>query len=97
VSDRIRCFVDAVGQNVSSEVLKLAENENDSRAGGGSWLGNSGGPVFHNGLLVADTSFGASQFCRSFGGYYRLDTRRRAVLPRRLRHGSLARRARTTS
>jgi hypothetical protein len=29
--------------------------------------------MFH-GLLVADTSFGASQFCRSFGGYYRLDT-----------------------
>jgi len=28
--------------------------------------------MFH-GLLVADTSVGASQFCRSFGGY-RLDT-----------------------
>jgi hypothetical protein len=30
--------------------------------------------VFQAGLLVADTSFGPSQFCRSFGGYYRLDT-----------------------
>jgi hypothetical protein len=30
--------------------------------------------AFNGGYLVADTSFGASQFCRSFGGYYRLDT-----------------------
>jgi hypothetical protein len=74
VSDRTRRFVEAVGQNVSSQVLKLAENPNDSRAGGGSCFGDSGGPAFHAGLLVADTSFGASQFCRSAGGYYRLDT-----------------------
>ena len=74
VADRTRRFTDAVGQNVSSQVLKLAENANDSRAGGGSCFGDSGGPVFHNGLLVGDTSFGASQFCRSAGGYYRLDT-----------------------
>ena len=74
VSDRTRRFVDAVGQNISSQVLKLAENENDSRAGGGTCFGDSGGPAFHNGLLVADTSFGQSQFCRSAGGYYRLDT-----------------------
>ena len=73
VADRTRRFVDAVGQNISSQVLKLAENEKDSRAGGGSCFGDSGGPVFHNGLLVGDTSFGASQFCRSAGGYYRLD------------------------
>ena len=43
-------------------------------AGGGSWFGDSGGPCFHNGLLVGDTSFGASQFSRSGGGYHRLDT-----------------------
>jgi hypothetical protein len=74
VSDRTRRFTDAAGQNVTSQTLKLAENEKDSRAGGGSCFGDSGGPVFHDGLLVGDTSFGASQFCRSFGGYYRLDT-----------------------
>jgi Trypsin len=74
VSDRTRRFVDAVGQNISSQVLKLAENENDSRAGGGTCFGDSGGPVFHSGLLVGDTSFATSQFCRSPGGYYRLDT-----------------------
>ena len=74
VNDRTRRYTTAVGQNVSSQVLKLAENANDSRAGGGSCFGDSGGPVFHAGLLVGDTSYGASQFCRSAGGYYRLDT-----------------------
>ena len=73
-NQRTRRFRTAVGQNTSSQALKLAENENDSRAGGGTCFGDSGGPAFHDGLLVADTSFGASQFCRSFGGYYRLDT-----------------------
>ena len=74
ISDRTRRYTTAVGQNISSQVLKLAENENDSRAGGGSCFGDSGGPVFHTRLLVADTSYGPSQFCRSYGGYYRLDT-----------------------
>lgn len=74
VSDRTRRFVDAVGQNISSQTLKLAENPNDSRAGGGSCFGDSGGPVFHDGLLVGDSSFGASQFCRGADSYYRLDT-----------------------
>jgi Trypsin len=73
VSDRTRRYTDAVGQNATSQVLKLAENANDARAGGGSCFGDSGGPVFQGGYLVADTSFGASQFCRSAGGYYRLD------------------------
>ncbi len=73
-NDRTRRFTTAVGQNVSSDTLKLAENANDSRAGGGSCFGDSGGPVFQGGYIVADTSFGASPFCRSFGGYQRLDT-----------------------
>ncbi|MFL5778760.1 MAG: trypsin-like serine protease [Chloroflexota bacterium] len=73
IADRTRRWVEAVGQNLSSQVLKLAENAKDSRAEGGSCFGDSGGPSFHNGLEVAVTSFGASQFCRSSGGYYRLD------------------------
>jgi Trypsin len=73
VSDRTRRFVEAVGQNITSQTLKLAENENDARAGGGQCFGDSGGPVFHQGLLVGDTSFGTGPFCRSAGDYYRLD------------------------
>ena len=74
VSDRTRRNTTAEGQNLTSQVLMLHENEHDSKAGGGSCFGDSGGPVFHGGYLVADTSFGASIFCRGFGGYYRLDT-----------------------
>jgi len=74
VNDRTRRFTTAVGQNVSSQVLKLAGNANDSRGGGGACFGDSGGPAFNNGLLVGDASFSAVQFCRSGDGYYRLDT-----------------------
>lgn len=75
MADRTRRFTSAVGQNISSQALKLAENEKDSRAGGGACFGDSGGPVFHGGYLVADFSFVASQFCTGGGGgYYRLDT-----------------------
>ena len=73
-NDRTRRFTTAVGQNISSQALKLAENAKDSRAGGGSCFGDSGGPVFHNGLLVGNTSYGSSPFCRSYGANYRLDT-----------------------
>lgn len=73
VSDRTRRFTTAPGQNLSSQVLKLQENENDSRAGGGTCFGDSGGAAFHGGYLVGDTSFGASIFCNGMGGYYRLD------------------------
>ena len=73
-NDRTRRFTTAVGQNISSDTLKLAENAKDSRAGGGSCFGDSGGPAFQGDYIVADTSFGASQFCRSAGGYQRLDT-----------------------
>lgn len=51
VADRTRRFGTAVGQNLTSQVLKLAENANDKRAEGGSCFGDSGGPVFHGGFL----------------------------------------------
>jgi hypothetical protein len=74
ISDVTRRFTDAVGQNLTSQVLKLAENHNDSRGGGGTCYGDSGGAAFHGGLLIGDTSFGGSQFCTGNGGIYRLDT-----------------------
>ncbi|MGH2727447.1 MAG: trypsin-like serine protease [Actinomycetota bacterium] len=73
VSDRTRRFTTAVGQSVSSHTLKLNQNENDSKEGGGTCFGDSGGPVFHGGFIVGDTSWGGSQFCKSVGGFYRLD------------------------
>ena len=73
VSDRTRRFTTAVGQNLTSQVLKMQESAKDSKAGGGSCFGDSGGPAFHGGYIVGDTSFGGSQFCQGMGGYYRLD------------------------
>ena len=72
VSDLTRRFTTAVGQNATSQVLKLAENKNDCRPEAAPALATPAGPC-SRGVLVGDTSFGASQFCRSFGGYYRLD------------------------
>lgn len=74
VSDRIRRFTSSPGQMISSQMLKLAGNANDSRGGGGACFGDSGGPAMHAGYLVANTSYGPSPFCRSYGGFYRLDT-----------------------
>jgi Trypsin len=74
VSDRARRFVNAVGQNISSQALKLAENPNDSRAEGGSCFADSGGPALHGGLVVGHSSFGPTQFCQGADVYYRLDT-----------------------
>jgi Trypsin len=74
IADRTRRFTTSPGQNLSSQVLKLQENEKDSRDGGGTCFGDSGGAALHGGYLVGDTSFGASIFCEGMGGYYRLDT-----------------------
>jgi hypothetical protein len=73
VADRTRRFTDAVGQNISSQVLKLAENEHDSRAGGGSCFGDSGGPAMHSGFVVGDASYVYTLNCRYLNGYQRVD------------------------
>jgi secreted trypsin-like serine protease len=50
--------------------LLLSNNSNT----GGTCFGDSGGPSFYDGLLVAVTSFGYTDTCASHGGVYRLDT-----------------------
>ena len=73
VADRTRRFTEAPGQNVSSQALKLAENAHDTRGGGGTCGGDSGGPALHGDYVVALTSYGFDPFCRGPGVYYRLD------------------------
>ena len=48
-------------------------NPTDTRGGGGTCFGDSGGPVFLNGYLVAVTSYGYTDNCRYLGGYQRVD------------------------
>jgi len=75
VRDYTRRFTTAPLQNVVGEVIKLAESPKDSRDGGGTCFGDSGGAIFWGGYLVGDTSWGGSQFCSGgVGGYQRVDT-----------------------
>jgi hypothetical protein len=62
-----------VGQKLTSQILQTNGNDKDPRAGGGTCFGDSGGPVFLNGYLVADTSYGLTDNCRYIGGYQRVD------------------------
>ena len=50
--------------------LLLSNNANT----GGTCFGDSGGPIFYDGVLVAVTSFGINPTCAGTGGVYRIDT-----------------------
>jgi len=69
----IRRVTTSPGQKLMTQVLQLNGNINDARGGGGTCFGDSGGPVFLNGYLVGDTSYGYTANCRYLGGYQRLD------------------------
>jgi Trypsin len=62
---------EALGQDVTAaQFLKLSgQHYKDATC-----FGDSGGPVFANGFVVAVTSFGQSLVCSSNGYYTRLDT-----------------------
>ena len=69
----IRRFTTSPGQKLTPQILQLNGNPNDDRGGGGTCFGDSGGPVFLNGYLVAVTSYGYTANCRYLGGYQRVD------------------------
>lgn len=69
----VRRVTTSPGQKLTVQILQLNGNINDTRGGGGTCFGDSGGPVFLNGYLVADTSYGYTENCRYLGGYQRLD------------------------
>lgn len=69
----VRRVTTSPGQKLTSQILQLNGVINDVRGGGGTCFGDSGGPVFLNGYLVADTSYGYTLNCRYLGGYQRLD------------------------
>ena len=69
----MRRYTTSPGQKLTSQILQMNGNPNDVRGGGGTCFGDSGGPVFLNGYLVAVTSYGYTQNCRYLGGYQRVD------------------------
>jgi hypothetical protein len=69
----IRRYTTSPGQKLTPQILQLNGNINDTRGGGGTCFGDSGGPVFLGGYLVAVTSYGYTENCRYLGGYQRID------------------------
>jgi hypothetical protein len=69
----IRRYTTSPGQKLTPQILQLNGNPNDPRGGGGTCFGDSGGPVFLNGYLVAVTSYGYTANCRYLDGYQRVD------------------------
>jgi hypothetical protein len=61
-------------KNVQDEVVTFQINDRDSKAGGGSCFGDSGGPAFLGQYVVGDASFVNSFSCNATGGYQRVDT-----------------------
>ena len=61
-------------KNVGEEVITFQINENDSKGGGGSCFGDSGGGVFHGEFVLGDASYVNSLSCNATGSYQRVDT-----------------------
>jgi hypothetical protein len=69
----IRRYTTSPGQKLTPQILQLNSNPNDVRGGGGTCFGDSGGPVFLNGYLVAVTSYVYTSNCRYLSGFQRVD------------------------
>ena len=61
-------------KTVQDEVVTFQINDRDSKAGGGSCFGDSGGPAFLGPFVVGDSSFVNSFSCNATAGYQRVDT-----------------------
>jgi Trypsin len=61
-------------KSVQTEVVAFQINDNDSKAGGGSCFGDSGGGVFWGPYVLGDASYVNSLTCNATGTYQRDDT-----------------------
>jgi hypothetical protein len=61
-------------KSVQAEVVAFQVNANDSKAGGGSCFGDSGGGVFWKQYVLGDASYVNSLTCNATGTYQRDDT-----------------------
>ncbi len=69
----IRRATTAPGQKLTVQLIQMNGNINDTRGGGGTCFGDSGGPAFLNGYVVGVTSYGLTSNCRYIDGYQRVD------------------------
>jgi hypothetical protein len=69
----VRRYTDEVGQKLTPQILQTNGNENDTRGGGGTCFGDSGGPSFKGGYVTTVTSYGYTNNCRYIGGLQRVD------------------------
>lgn len=70
-AERVRMIATPVLHQYVGDFALLLSNNSKT---GGTCFGDSGGPSFYDGLLVAVTSFGYTDTCAGHGGVYRLDT-----------------------
>ncbi|MDQ4491791.1 trypsin-like serine protease [Sinomonas sp. ASV486] len=69
----IRRSVDMRFQKLDTQVFQTHANVNTPQDTGGTCFGDSGGPVFLDGVIVGVTSFGRTANCRGTDGYQRVD------------------------
>nr|WP_281372792.1 trypsin-like serine protease [Kineococcus aurantiacus] len=69
----LRRYTTSPGQKLTPQLLQLNGNPADTRGGGGTCFGDSGGPVFLDGRIVAVTSYTRTANCRYIGGYQRVE------------------------
>jgi hypothetical protein len=62
-------------KNVRKEVVTFQINDRDSKAGGGSCFGDSGGALPWGPYVLGDASYVNSLTCNATGSYQRDDTR----------------------
>ena len=70
-AERVRMIATPELRQYAGDYALLLSNNSKT---GGTCFGDSGGPSFYDGLLVAVTSFGYTETCAGHGGVYRLDT-----------------------
>lgn len=70
-AERLRMIAKPVFNKYVGDYALLLSNNSKT---GGTCFGDSGGPTFYDGMLVAVTSFGYTATCAGHGGVYRLDT-----------------------
>jgi len=74
VVNTVRMSTTSYLKSVQREVVAFQINANDSKAGGGSCFGDSGGGAFWKQYVLGDASYVNSLTCNGTGTYQRADT-----------------------